>query len=91
MDRCQAKAIKFDTWQWNGVSPNTAAPSWIIEAVRTGRVYMSTYNDKHRLYVVSSFGTAELEPGDWIIRNVSGEMTPIKKSEFNLLYEEAAA
>jgi len=69
--------------------PCNERPEWLIEAVNSGTVTLSTRGarDYAVLDIHTLEGTMEATPGDYIIRGVKGELYPCKPDIFAATYE----
>lgn len=69
--------VLFDAIVW---------PAWLNAGFDSGSVTSS----EHGLYIETLEGVMFANPGDWIIRGVSGELYPCKPDIFELSYEAVA-
>lgn len=69
----------------NGNMENSGVPDWIWRAFET-KVLLPT-NGSDPLLVVTLEGNMTVNPGDFIIQGVSGELYPCKPDIFEKTYE----
>lgn len=89
------KPIVVDAWRWNGPSFQAAAPEWALDydlQAIAGNVLVTARQIRQcqdgSLTIPTLEGEMRANPGDWIIRGVSGEVYPCKPDIFEKTYEK---
>ena len=97
--RFRKKPVVIEAWQWPTQEiptvetedhPLTDAPDWIQDALKTpvvepGSIYFYSMS---RCWAVKTLeGHHVIDPGDWIIRGVKGELYPCKPDIFQMTYD----
>ena len=59
-------------------------PPWLVEAIRSGLLY----NNGVGVCIKTLEGTMTVNPGDWIVRGIQGEIYACKPDIFEATYEE---
>ena len=65
------------------------APEWVQSALESGIMRRDELSRKISFLITTPEGIMRLEPGDWIIRGVKGELYPCKPDIFEATYEPA--
>ena len=77
------EAIKADIAIHNAGSHWNELPTWLVNAYEKGGIIFT----QNGVYVPTLSGTVLVEPDDWIIRGVKGELYPCKSDIFEATYE----
>ncbi len=65
-------------------------PAWLLEAIAKGKAANGLWAGHHAGETVLMIGLAHLvSPGDWIIRDAAGDLSPCKPDIFARTYELA--
>lgn len=85
------KPVEVEVWQWEGNSLFVNSPDWVFDAYENGDIdeYID-YDDESDSYLeIDTFeGTQIARHGDYIIKDVKGEIYPCKPDIFEATYEE---
>lgn len=78
MTQYRKKPVVIDAWEYDG-DPSTFknAPEWVKVEV-----------DDEGIYIETLEGNMYVNPGDYIVRGVMGEVYPCKPDIFHRCYEE---
>jgi hypothetical protein len=81
----QITAADYNGATWDG-SPFSAGPTWILELVKNGGISPDTPNhtDYAEWWVQTPQGKVLATPGDWIIRDMKGQIFLVKQEAFQL-------
>lgn len=106
MPAFRKKPVIIEAWKWPmeplfafDSPPFAGAPDWLREALNrtaseTGSVYLDRTGQWRIATLESALNTPEaahvIDPGDWIIQGVQGELYPCKPDIFAATYEPAA-
>ena len=66
------------------------APEWVQSALESGIMRRDELSRKISFLITTPEGIMRVEPGDWIIRGVKGELYPCKPDIFEATYEREA-
>lgn len=79
------KPVVIEAFQWTGDEKQTEDPKWIVDAMKAGIVKV-----KYPILQINTLeGLMSAQPGDWIIRGISGEIYPCKPKIFENSYDLA--
>lgn len=84
MAQYRKKPVVIEAFQWTGDVSQTEDPKWIVDAIKTGKVIV----EKNLVQIETLEGVMEAKSGDWIIKDVKGEIYPCKPDIFEATYEE---
>ncbi|MCO7121931.1 hypothetical protein NIA71_08200 [Ihubacter massiliensis] len=84
------KPVEVEAFRWTGGIDQTEDPEWIVEAIKDGRVVITSDNYNTPYMVIQTLkGSHIAQPGDYIIKGVAGELYPCKPAIFEQTYEVA--
>lgn len=84
------KPVVIDAFKWTSDVNQTEDPTWIVEAIKDGRIYFEGQGNENVLMRIETLeGVMAANRGDFIIRGVKGEIYPCKPDIFKATYEEA--
>lgn len=84
------KPVVIEAIQWLG-DKISEVPEWADEAQKKLRAEDgAVWRQGDTLRIATLEGTMTAQPGDWIIRGVTGELYPCKPDIFAATYEPAA-
>jgi hypothetical protein len=94
MAKYRKKPIVVEAFKWTGGPDQEEDPEWIIEALK--KDFFSTFggariikpNDKIMLELMTLEGRMHANVGDYIIKDIKGELYPCKPDIFEATYEE---
>lgn len=91
------KPFVIEAFQWMGET-DLKGPEWIVEALKTGRVYICGKDEKQEgryvdevegMHIETTAGAIiKADLGDYIIRSLIGEIYPCKPDIFEDSYEK---
>ena len=79
--------VTIEAFLWTGDADQIEDPEWIIEAIRSGRVWFNHPQLIPCMYINTLEGVMRAEPGDYIIQGIAGEIYPCKPDIFAKTYE----
>lgn len=82
------KPVVIEAYNWTGDMQDALRVPWIDEA--TGETIMFNFiidDPRGQVEIDTLEGTMVASPGDWIIRDVKGEISPCKPDIFEATYE----
>lgn len=87
MPKFRKKPIVIDAVKYTGRGniADTAPPDWIWGALKSGILYATNGDDPFIIKTLE--GDMTVDPGDWIIRGVNGELYPCKPDIFEKTYD----
>jgi len=86
------KPVVIEAFRWTGGPDQEEDPVWFVEALAAGEVFFN-YDEEGTPVLIFPLledgrGTLlEAQPGDWIIKGVSGVIYPCKDSVFMATYD----
>ena len=84
------KPVEVEAFRWTGGIDQTEDQEWIAEAIKDGRVVITSDNYNTPYMVIQTLeGSHIAQPGDYIIKGVAGELYPCKPGIFEQTYEVA--
>jgi len=83
MGKYRKKPVVIDAFKWTGGPDQTEDPVWIVSRIRMGQVSFAD----GRMFIKTLEGVMEAQPGDYIIRDIDGEIHPCKPDIFEATYE----
>lgn len=87
MARYRTLITEVDAFRWTGGPDQTEDPEWIVQAIKQDRVWFDR-GLTVTMMIQNPVGVLHAFPGDWIIREPSGEIFPCKPLRFARNYEE---
>lgn len=87
MMKYRKKPVVMEAFKWTGDIDQTEDPEWICDAIRSHQVYFS--GTPVQMLITTPEGTKRADQGDWIIKDVNGEIYPCKRYIFEKTYEPA--
>lgn len=86
------KPSVLEAFRWTDDRDQTADPEWIISAINTGKVWFADAGTPWVSLMIESphFPSRRAKRGDWIVREVDGELYPCSPDIFAQTFEEAA-
>jgi len=85
MSRFRCGLVEVEAFQWDGQLEQPEAPDWFTEAIADGRISIST--NQALLYVEQNQRQVTLEPGDWLVREQTGEVLGCKAFLFRFAFK----
>lgn len=86
--KARKKPVVVDVLLWTSDEHQTEDPLWIIDAMAAGVVEIIMRGDDDCFMIIyTNKGYHHADRGDYIIRDVSGEIYPCKPDVFNLMYD----
>lgn len=80
MPQYRKKPVVIDAFQWQPDAPSSILPEWFAS-----RSCWDFVNGS--LVIRTPEGVMRVDPGDWVIRGVKGELYPCKPDIFAATYE----
>jgi hypothetical protein len=72
-----------DAFRWTADENQADDPNWIVDAIKSDLVTFAGVGDQTvKLLIHSPSRTVEASPGDWVIRQSTGEITACPHPEF---------
>lgn len=82
------KPVVIEAFKWTGDRGQIEDPEWIIEAIKSGKVWFSNPGTSEVAMEISTLeGEMCGRRGDWIIKGIKGEIYPCKPDIFHATYE----
>ena len=82
------KRVEVEAFQWTGGLDQTEDPPWIVEALKTGRAWITKDSaGEVNLYIPIPGGIIIADSGDYIIRDDKGKLCSCKPGIFEATYE----
>lgn len=86
------KPVTIEAFQWTGGPDQKDDPEWIVDAIRSGRVYFKNPETPDvKMVILTLEGDMTASIGDWINKGVKGELYPCKPDIFAETYDLAEA
>jgi len=89
------KTMAYEAFQFDGdfISSDGKpyVPDWAIEAHKAGKIYFGSLFPETppcELFVKTAKGDVHVDNGDYVIRDVFGELSACKKELFGRIYQE---
>lgn len=83
--------VVIEAFKWTGDIEQTEDPEWIIEAIKNKVVTIGTHpvieNYPLTMHIKTLEGTMNAKQGDYIIKDINGELYPCKPDIFEKTYE----
>lgn len=81
------KPVVIEAFQWTGGPDQTEDPEWIVDAMREGKVTITSYQNT-MMHIETLEGVMTANVGDYIIKGVKGEIYPCKPDIFEVTYDK---
>ena len=85
MAKFRKRPVVIEAFLWTGDKDQIEDPIWIIEAIKSGKVIITTDPLKMQIYNLDGVITAS--PGDYIIHATEDEIYPCKPDIFEITHE----
>lgn len=84
------KPVVIEAFKWTGGHDQQEDPEWIVEAIRKGSVWFKNIGTPDVQCCIKTLeGTMIASVGDYIIKEVKGELYPCKPDIFEATYDIA--
>lgn len=87
MNRFRHKPVEVEAFLWSGGPDQTEDPVWIVDAMKRGHVQIAP--GRYCPLEMRIGWVTYACPGDWIVKEPSGAIHPVKTDIFAATYEAA--
>ena len=92
MARYRKKPVVIEAFQWTGDVHQSEDPEWIVDAMKQKVATIHQGGTEHVCMLIRTpEGTKTANRGDWIIKDVNGEIYPCKPDIFEKTYASASS
>ena len=83
------QGIIVDAFQWTGDENQTEDPEWFVKIMREGKVNFRNRGTSSVLMEIQTFSeTVRAFRGDFIVKEIDGDIRPYKQDVFEETYEK---
>ena len=83
------KPVVVEAFEWGGHRPSALDPHWLMNAYMMNLIHYETIEDECNIILIDTKeGTMRVNPNDYIIKGIQGELYPCKADIFHETYDK---